>query len=62
MKKLYVKVTQDAYELPVAVADSMAELARMVGVHQSAISQAYKKIRNGEYRGSIYKIVEVDDE
>lgn len=55
-------MTRDAYELPVAVADSMAELARMVGVHQSALSHAFAKVRNGEYKDSVYKIVEVEDE
>ena len=29
---LYMKVTRDEYELPVAVAETKAELARMLGV------------------------------
>ena len=36
-KVLYMKVTSDEYELPLAVADSVAELAAMVGVEASTV-------------------------
>ena len=36
-KVLYMKVTKDEYELPMAVADSVPELAEMVGVKTSTI-------------------------
>lgn len=53
---LYMKVSNDKYELPLAVADTGAELARMVGttrgVVYSAISKGYKT----------YKKLEVEDD
>ena len=53
---LFMKVTRDRYELPLAVARTQAELARIVGVDESAVS---KGLRN---ENSAYKKVEVDDE
>ena len=54
--KLYLAVTRDKYRLPVAVADSLDELARMTGAKKytiaSAISRGY----------GIYERVEVEDE
>ena len=35
--KLYMKVTNDEYELPLAVADSIADLARMTGVKPESL-------------------------
>ena len=35
---LYMKVTRDEYELPMAVATSPTELARMVGVKKDNVS------------------------
>lgn len=54
--KLYLKVTTDEYELPIAVADSAYELAEMVGTKQSVI---YSSISHK--RGS-YRRVEVEDD
>lgn len=60
--KLYLKVTRDKYELPVAVADTQAELARMCGVSLSSIASALCLMRQGVYKRPIYREVEVDDE
>jgi len=60
--KLYLKVTRDKYELPVAVADTQAELARMCGVSPSSIASALCLMRQGVYKRPIYREVEVDDE
>ena len=51
---LYMKVTDDEYELPLVVADTKSELARIVGVR-------HIRIRNG-CRRSIYARVTCDDE
>lgn len=52
-KTVYMLVTQDKYELPLAVADSVAELAQILGIKQniisSAISHAKKKGFNSRY-------------
>lgn len=58
MRYLYIMVTSDEYELPMAVADSQAELVKMTGVDPSGLSKSlkrdgwskYQKIPvNGEY-------------
>ena len=59
---LYMKVTRDKYELPLAIADSPSELARILGLRNankisSAISHA---IREG--RKTIYVKVVIDEE
>lgn len=43
--KVYMKVTADKYELPIAIADSPKELAEMVGVKSGTISS---QITRGE--------------
>lgn len=60
---LYLKVTNDKYELPVAVADSAAELARMVGVKAQSVQACICgcRIRAGTNYG-YYKIEVEDDE
>lgn len=54
---LYMVVTQDKYELPLAVADSPAELARMLGVKSSVIRSA---ISHSKKKGFKSKYVKVD--
>ena len=39
-----MRVTDDKYELPIAVADSQIELARMLGVTEGAVSHGLKDI------------------
>jgi len=59
MKHLYMQVTQDRLELPVAVAGSIAELAEMTGKSQNNISSTmrYDKITG---RKSRYVKVEME--
>jgi hypothetical protein len=57
MATLYLKVTKDKYELPVAIADSKAELADMLGVDRTSVYRGLKR-RKGE---SVYIAVEVED-
>lgn len=58
---LYMKVTNDKYELPVAIADSAAELARMVGVKAQTVQSCICRMKSGKNCG-YYKIVVEDDE
>lgn len=60
-KTLYMKVTNDEYELPVAVADSQRELARMLGISNTVISHAIGMVKHGVLKNSTYKIVEIDE-
>lgn len=40
MRVLYLEVTQDAYQLPMAVAESARELALMTGVKPNMVSSS----------------------
>lgn len=59
---LYLRVTNDEYELPMAVADSPSELAIMLGLKRQTLWSIFSRIRKGEYRYKIYQIVEIDEE
>lgn len=48
-KAVYMKVTDDEYELPLAIADSIPELAEMVGVKPQSIYDSMKHVKS---RGS----------
>lgn len=60
--KLYLKVTNDKYELPIAVAESQTELARLLGVSRTAVNKAYKYQERCIHATSSYKEVEVEDD
>lgn len=40
---LYMAVTNDEYELPVAVAETLGELSEMMGVSKSSICNSVKR-------------------
>lgn len=61
MKPIYMEVTRDKYELPLAVADSPYELARMRRVDVTSILKAIRGLKMGTRRKSIYRLVWVDD-
>ena len=58
---LFMAVTSDKYELPLAVASSAEELARMCGVKAHTVWSAIWLENNGGYK-SRYKRIEVDDD
>ena len=60
--KLFIYVTNDKYELPLAVADSVPELARMTGKNPTSIRTALFHVRHGNYKHSCYQEVEVEDD
>ena len=57
MASVYMKVTKDEYELPEAVADSIIELAEMLGVKTQSIYDSMKHVKS---RGSRSLYVKVD--
>ena len=60
--KVYMEVTQDEYELPLAIADSPAELARMCGVNPNAVSSAISHWKSGKHPRSRFIVVKIDEE
>lgn len=57
--KLYVKVSEDDLELPEAVAESRAELARMLGYGKNYV---YTCMKRAKKNGTKPKVVEVEIE
>ena len=58
---LYMQITRDKYELPMAVADSAAELARMIGVKPDTVRSAMCHDKKAGHKCSYIK-VEIDEE
>lgn len=54
---VYIMVTRDKYELPLAVADSVEELAEIVGVDAASIKRTMK--RNRDKKKSRYRKVRI---
>jgi hypothetical protein len=57
--KLYMAVTLDKYELPIAVSETVAELARMVGVNEASIWHAMSYAKKKNFKRRKYVKVEV---
>ena len=56
METLYMKVTKDEYELPIAVADSIVELAKMLGVKKEHIYDSMKHAKSRGHRTPFVKV------
>lgn len=59
---VWMEITLDEYELPVAVADTSFELARMRGVEKRTVLKYLWKWKNGKMPRCKYRKVEIDDE
>lgn len=64
MKQQYIwmKVTRDKYELPVAVADTAVELARIVGTTKNAVVSSVSHLEHGRKRYCSYVRIRLEDE
>lgn len=60
-KAIWMKVTMDEYELPVAVADSVRELSEMTGATDNNIRSSYSKYKSGQRKTCQYRKVEVEE-
>lgn len=58
--KLYMKISKDKYELPEAVADTVAELAKMCGTNPMYIYSCLSHAKKKGFK-SIYKKVVIED-
>ena len=59
-KRLWLKVTRDEYELPLAVADTSEELSRMLGLKRKSIMKQINKAKN-KNRKCQYIVVEIEE-
>ena len=60
--KIYMAVTKDALSLPLAVADSAAELAELRGVKVDTIRSSISRGRTGKIKRPGYIVVEVEED
>jgi len=58
---LWMKVTEDEYELPVLICDSVVELAELVGCTPNNIYSCISKSK-AQGHNTFYKKVEIDDD
>ena len=59
---LWMYVTKDKYELPLAVADSAVELSRIIGVNENTIRSSASHVNKKSRKRSSYRRVEVEDD
>ena len=59
---IYMEVTQDKYELPLALADSPGELAKIVKCTANNVSSCVSKRKSGIYKSGRFIAVKVKDE
>lgn len=62
MRKIYIAYAKDKARLPIAVADSPGELARITGRSRGGIESVISKFRRGLIQNPGYVCVEVEDE
>lgn len=55
-------VTEDKYELPIAVADTIPELARLTGATSGSIYSCLSKVKHGNANRSRYIKVVIEDD
>lgn len=60
-RPVYMQVTKDRFELPIVVADSAYELARLCGVNVSTIMHSISTRSKRVVKNSQYKRVWVSD-
>lgn len=60
--KLYLLITLDEYELPLAVADTPTELAEMTGYKRSSIKSSISKYEKGLRPNCPFRRIVVEDE
>ena len=58
---VYMEVTKDKYELPLALADSARELSRMTGATKSTIYKSVSRIKTGKHKQGRFVKVEFED-
>ena len=55
-KAVYMLVSNDKYELPLVVADSVAELAHILGIKQNVISSAISHSKKKGFKSMYVKV------
>ena len=61
-KDLWLKVTSDEYELPVAVADTAAKLAELCDTTEGTIYSSMSHMKHGQWSPYRKVRIEIDEE
>ena len=63
-RNVWMKVTSDEFEFPVAVADTASALAKILGVSENSIHSSISHWKQGKNKSTPYRKVriELDDE
>lgn len=56
MKYIYMLITRDKYELPLAVADSKKELGKMLGVSPTTIANSISRSRKDGHKSKYVRV------
>ena len=59
--KIYMEITQDEYQLPLKVADSTKELAKMCGIKRKMLQNYIGKVAQGIIKNPRFIRIVVDD-
>ena len=54
---VYIYTTNDKYRLPLAIAETQEELAKMIGLPIDTVQKGFKRLTNGNVTNSRYDIV-----
>lgn len=57
---VYMIVTKDEFRLPLEIAESVEELAQLVGESVGSVARQISRVRSGKVKNSKYEIVFVD--
>ena len=60
--RVYQYTTGDRFRLPIAQADTIQELAGIVGVDPAVVRRAYKRVMTGSVKQIRYTFVDIPDE
>ena len=59
---IWMMVTRDKYELPLAIADTARELAKLTGYHVGSIVTGANGVKNGKLKRSYFRKVNIEEE
>lgn len=62
MQKVWMRITRDKYELPLAIADSAEELAEICNVERSTVASMASSYEKGKLKTSRYICVNVEED
>ena len=60
--KIYMRVSDDEYRLPIAWGETYRELAGLLGLSRDTVKNSFMRLRSGRVKDSLYVEVDIGDE